>query len=101
MFGAQTVGKPLIIAEPIAALARPAAPLSKRRRLTHLAGTTPDRKFESILSCMNFVPFAGRPFSLARENADNTRRLLTDLRPALRLLDRMIDFGRPNYVRIA
>jgi len=53
------------------------------------------------LSCMNFVPFAGRPFSLARENADNTRRLLTDLRPALRLLDRMIDFGRPNYVRIA
>jgi hypothetical protein len=45
MFCAQIVGKPLTKPEPMAALARPAAPLRTRRRLT--------REFERALPFMD------------------------------------------------
>src|SRR5215472_17215329 len=69
MFCAQTVGNPLIIPEPIVMPVMPAAPLSKRRRLTRLDGGSPAPKDGRILSLMDFA-------------SAKRRRLLIDLQPA-------------------
>src|SRR5215472_2841120 len=82
MFCAQTVGNPLIIPEPIATPAMPAAPLSKRRRLTRAGGVTPPRWSKTTSSFMNLDSLVGRPrpgFLLG--NANICRRFPTDLPP--------------------
>src|SRR6516225_7478200 len=76
MFCAQTVANPLIIPEPIATPARPAAPLSKRRRLTRLNGAIPAPKYDRVSSLMDFAPS-----QLGNAKYRCCRRLPIDLRP--------------------